>query len=264
METLQIFKIGGNLMNDVELLNKFIGQWCLLPHKKILIHGGGKLLNELAEKLNLPQEMINGRRITNAETLKLTTMVYAGYLNKKIVAKIQSQGNTALGLSGADMNCISAHKRPLNDIDYGFVGDITTQNINVNIIEKLLQQSIIPVFSSITHNNQGQLFNTNADTIASTLACALASNFRVELIFCFDHKGVLKNIDNQDDIIPIITENDFQTLKKDNIVSKGMLPKLENAFKALKAGVHKVVLIHYQDIGSFQHQDRFCGTQLIV
>ncbi len=262
METLQVFKIGGSLMNDNNLLKSFLAQFCSLPHKKILIHGGGKLLDELATKLNIPQEMMNGRRITNEDTLKLASMVYAGYINKTIVAEIQSNGALALGLCGADLNCISAIKRPINEIDYGFVGDITVQNINVAVIENLLQQLYIPVFSSITHNNQGQLFNTNADTIASTIACALAHLYRVELIFCFDQKGVLKNINDKNDVIPFISEENFNTLKNEQVISKGMLPKLENAFKAIKAGVEKVVLIHYEDIGSLRNQNIICGTQL--
>ncbi len=185
MEKLTLVKIGGNIIDDENALNAFLNIFQLVPGKKVLVHGGGKIATELSKKMGLNPEMVKGRRVTDAEMLKVVTMVYAGLTNKTIIAKLQGLGNNALGLTGADGNLIIAEKRPITDVDFGFVGDITEANVNTEFLTSLINQNIVPVFSAITHDGQGQLFNTNADTIASTIAVALAAIYDVRLIYSF-------------------------------------------------------------------------------
>lgn len=237
---LKIVKIGGNVINDQQELESFLKDFSDMDSLKILVHGGGKRATELAATLGLETKMIGGRRVTDEASLEVVTMVYAGLLNKNIVAKLQANNCNAIGLTGADANMITAHKRIVKDIDYGFVGDVDT--IEKETIELLLNNKIVPVFSAITHDKNGQLLNTNADTIASELAKGLSGIFDVELIYCFEKKGVLLNIEDDDSVIEEIDREKYERLKEDQIIAEGMLPKLENCFESLENGVKRVII----------------------
>jgi len=241
-ETLFVVKIGGNIIDDADALENFIEQFSAVLEPKILIHGGGKLATEMAATLNIPQQMIEGRRITDEATLKVVTMVYAGSINKNIVAKLQAKDCNAIGLTGADANIILAKKRIVKDIDYGFAGDVV--NVNINLIKVLLENKCTPVIAPITHDGTGQLLNTNADTIASEIAKAMSEDYEVQLIYCFDKKGVLENLNDENSVIKLITKENIDTLKADKIIAEGMIPKIENALKAVGAGVQSVSIGH--------------------
>ena len=240
METLKIIKIGGNIIDSPDELIAFVSEFSKLKGPKLLVHGGGKLATKLANQLEIEVKMTNGRRITDGRTLEIITMVYAGKINKNMVASLQAKGCNALGFSGADGNCIVSVKRPVNEIDYGFVGDIKT--VNTNILEILLNNSITPVFCSITHDENGQLLNTNADTIAAELAIAFADIFKTELYYCFEKNGVLKDIDDENSIIQSINSKNYQVLIDQGVIVDGMLPKLVNCFYAIKNNVKKVCI----------------------
>ena len=242
MEKLTLVKIGGNIIDDENALNDFLTLFQLLPGKKVLVHGGGKIATELSKKMGLDPEMVKGRRVTDAEMLKVVTMVYAGLTNKTIIAKLQGLDCNALGLTGADGNVIVAEKRPVTDVDFGFVGDITEANVNTEFLTSIINQNIIPVFSAITHDGQGQLFNTNADTVASTLAVALAPFYEVSLIYSFEKKGVLKDINDENSVISSINELNFNNFVEENIISDGMIPKITNALQAVNKGVSRVII----------------------
>lgn len=243
MEKLFVVKIGGALIDDEELLNKFLEQFSEISEKKILVHGGGKLATTLADKLGIEQKLINGRRITDKDTLDIVSMVYAGSINKNIVAKLQAKNCNAIGFSGADGNMIQAKKRVHPEIDFGFVGDIDKQSINEKLLSQLIDLDLVPVFSAITHDKKGNLLNTNADTIASVIAQSLADVYDVELLFCFDKEGVLENIEDPGSVIKKVSEEEFSLLKEAGKLHKGILPKLENALGAVKNNVSKVFLI---------------------
>jgi acetylglutamate kinase len=248
MEQLIVVKIGGNIIDDDKKLASFITSFSAIPTKKILIHGGGKLATKLAIELGIEQQMIDGRRITDAETLKVVTMVYAGYINKNIVAQLQAHNCNAIGLSGADANLIAAVKRPMkNGVDYGFVGDVVAAPSVANW-QLLLDNNFVPIIAPITHNNEGQLLNTNADTIAQEVAKALSSIYDVQLIYSFEKSGVLMDADDDDSIIKSITPHYYQALKEQKIIFAGMIPKLDNAFEALNCGVKKVVIGHAEKL----------------
>ncbi len=246
MESLYVVKIGGNIIDDEELLSSFLKKFASIPSKKILVHGGGKLATRLAEKMGIPQQMVDGRRITDAETLKIVTMVYAGYINKNIVAQLQSLQCNALGITGADGNSILSHKREKAGIDYGFAGDIDKVNA-IWLIQLLLNDST-PVFAPITHDGKNQLLNTNADTIAQEIAEALSSFFNVSLIYSFEKSGVLRDIENENSVIGKLQVDDYQELKKSEKIFAGMIPKLDNAFRALSSGVHQVIIGRGQEL----------------
>lgn len=237
-KTLHIVKIGGNIINNEVLLNSFLKDFSELEGLKLLVHGGGNKATELASKLGLKPKMINGRRVTDKANLEIVTMVYAGLLNKKITAQLQQYNCNAIGLSGADANCIVAHKRIVKDIDYGFAGDIDL--VNSSVINMFLQNELLPVFCAITHDKKGQLLNTNSDTIASEIAIAMSKYFFVELNYVFELKGVLENIENKNSVIPSINFKKYEQLIEYKIISEGMIPKLHNCFNALKEGVSKV------------------------
>ena len=239
-EVLYIIKVGSNIIDDKEKLDAFLLSFASMQEKKILVHGGGKLATELAEKLGIEQKLIDGRRITDAETLKIVTMVYAGYINKNIVARLQANHCNAIGLSGVDGDSILAHKRNHPVLDYGFVGDVDA--INTDLLKNLLEQNIAIVFAPITHDQQGQLLNTNADTIAQELAKAMSKEFEVHLIYLFEKKGVLLDADDDSTVIPIINPSLYQQLKSREKIFSGMIPKLDNAFAALDSGVKKVII----------------------
>lgn len=258
MESLQIIKIGGNVIDDAGLLDQFLYDFTQIKAPKILIHGGGKIATELAQKLNIAQTMIEGRRVTDAETLKITTMVYAGWINKNIVSKLQAKDCNAIGLSGADANVISGKKRNHPTIDFGFVGDRVT--INTKQIESFIQQGLTPVFCPIIHDSEGTILNTNADTIATQIAISLAKIYQVNLSFCFEKKGVLRNPTDDESYIPIIHQSEYEHLKASKIISNGMIPKLDNAFEAIHKGVNKVFLYHANQVATLE--TNFIGTQV--
>ncbi|MDG2193647.1 MAG: acetylglutamate kinase [Polaribacter sp.] len=240
METLKIIKIGGNIIDDQITLNAFLHNFSKIKGKKILVHGGGKLATQLAAQMNVPVKMIDGRRITDAATLEIITMVYAGKINKNMVAKLQTHQCNSIGFTGADGNSIVSEKRPINTIDFGFVGDVVT--VQTQTIDVLLKGNITPVFCAITHDKNGQLLNTNADTIASELAIGFAKKYNVELYYCFEKNGVLKDINKADSVIENINTSTYKTLVADGIIADGMLPKLANCFYAIAHHVQKVCI----------------------
>ncbi len=240
MDNLYIIKIGGNIIDDEEKLSIFLQSFSSIIEAKILVHGGGKLATRMATKLGVEQTMVEGRRITDAETLKIVTMVYAGYINKNIVAQLQSSGCNAIGLCGADANIVQAHKRKTADIDYGFAGDVEV--INSKFLQALLDQNIAIVISPITHDKKGQLLNTNADTIAQEIAKALSLLYDVHLIYCFEKNGVLMNANDNATMIPLLNPSNYRKFKEGGIINAGMIPKLDNAFAAVNAGVAEVVI----------------------
>lgn len=241
-----IIKIGGKIYDDIIKLSSFLKSFAVVPLPKILIHGGGKMATKVAEQLNIPQQMVNGRRVTNAETLKVVTMVYAGFINKDIVVKLQAYGCNAIGLTGTDANLIVAHKRSFkNSIsgetgDYGFAGDI--DEVNTPLLTTFIEQGLTPVIAPITHDKEGQLLNTNADTIAKEIAKALSLSFDVQLIYLFEKAGVLGNAADERSVIQVLTPKLYETHKQKGTFADGMIPKLENAFAALNNGVKKVVI----------------------
>ncbi|MBX0290671.1 acetylglutamate kinase [Hymenobacter sp. HSC-4F20] len=239
---LKIFKIGGGIIDDTAQLSRFLTELAQVSGPVLLVHGGGKGASQMLTELGIEPQMVQGRRITDAPTLDIVTMFYAGKTNKQVVSLLQAAGVNALGLSGADGNAIRAVKRPVKDIDYGFVGDLPEDSINTQLLGLLLHAGITPVFCAITHDGQGQLLNTNADTIASTLARALADQYEVELHFCFEKDGVLRDIRDEASVIPQITADQYQQLKTEGVIAAGMVPKLDNAFAALEAGVARVVI----------------------
>lgn len=248
MDKLYIIKIGGNVIDDEASLDSFLTAFASINVAKILVHGGGKLATSLGEKMGVPQQMVGGRRITDAETLKIVTMVYAGYVNKNIVALLQAKNCNAVGLSGADGDLLRAHKRISKETDYGFAGDI--DDVNTSFAERLLTKGHTMVVSPITHNGKGQLLNTNADTIASTLAAAFSPTYQTSLVYCFEKPGVLQDADDEGSVIPGITRKTYTELKAKNIVSAGMIPKLDNAFAALDKGVAEVIIGNALDLVS--------------
>ncbi len=240
MDELLVIKIGGNIIDDETKLSSFLEDFANIATKKILVHGGGKLATKLAEQLGVEQKLVDGRRITDVETLKIVTMVYAGYINKNIVAKLHANHCNALGLCGADGDAILAHKRKHPVIDYGFVGDVDA--INVPLLKSLLEQNIAIVFAPITHDQQGQLLNTNADTIAQELAKGMSDEYDVSLVYSFEKKGVLLDANDDSTVIPEITSAYYRQLKDRQKIFAGMIPKLDNAFTALNSGVKKVII----------------------
>lgn len=255
-EPLMIIKIGGNVLDHHEDTIDFLQKLIKYPNRKILVHGGGKIATDLSARLGIETRMVDGRRITDFETLKIATMVYAGWTNKSLVAHLQSMEVNALGLSGADLNLIQANKRENRDIDYGWVGDVA--RVYVKRWAFLLENGVLPVLCAITHDNKGHLLNTNADTIASELAIALSTKYPVQLIYCFEKKGVMLDQNDEDSVLTRLDRERFLKLKDQGIISKGMIPKLENAFKASSKGLNDVYICAAQDIDRFQST----GTQI--
>jgi len=261
MTPLHIIKIGGNVIDNSENLHNFLKDFTALDGYKILVHGGGKVATQLSETLGIEAKLVDGRRITDIETLKVVTMVYGGLINKNIVAQLQRYGNNAIGLTGADGDFIRAKKRPIKTIDYGFVGDLDEKSINPKNLSSLLEAGFTPVFSALTHDGDGQLLNTNADTIASALAVSLSKLYSTTLIYCFEKKGVLQDIDDDDSIIRELDPIRYEELKKKQIIHSGMLPKLDNAFTAIACGVKAVVIGKSDELGELKQQKPF-GTRL--
>ena len=250
MKALTVVKIGGNVVDNPESLSEFLLMFNNIEAPKILVHGGGILASEISAKLGIETKMHNGRRITDAETLKICTMVYAGWINKSIVAQLQKIGCNSLGLSGADAGVIPAKRRSPDPLDFGFVGDISPDEINTGVLASLLGRGITPVFCAITHDRNGSLLNTNADTMASCIAAALSESYYTKLIFCFEKEGVLYNVKDEKSVIPLITKESYTKLKNEGAVSDGMLPKLDNAFFALEGGVSEVYIKNWSNLSS--------------
>ena len=247
MNTL-IVKIVGNIIDDPCALTSFLEYFTKLAGDKILVHGGGKSATDMLEKLQIPVKMHEGRRITDAETLKICAMVYAGWVNKRIVAQLQALGCNAIGLSGADGNVLRAHRRSPQPVDFGFVGDISADAVDVSFLTALFEQGLCPVFCAITHDEQGTLLNTNADAIASTLAIALSKAGFTKQIVCFEKDGVLSDVNNPQSVIDEITEEDYTLLKEEGAITEGMIPKLDQAFSAIRAGVGEVHIKHARNL----------------
>lgn len=258
-DTLRIFKIGGQVIDDRAELEAFLKDFAGIPGKKLLVHGGGKWVSDLSRKLGIEVKLVSGRRITNDDTIDVVKMVLPGLANKTIVALLQKYGVNALGLTGADGNLILAKKRPVKDgIDYGWVGDVV--HVDTAKIGLILENGFIPVFTAMTHNGKGQMLNTNADTIASVLATHLSSLFNIELFFCFEKPGVLENEEDDASVISHIDSENYRRLKDEGVIHSGMLPKIENAFDALKKGVKRVHICNYRDLHKLSRGNKTFGT----
>lgn len=240
MDKLTIIKVGGKIVEEEATLRKLLQDFSALEGYKILVHGGGRSATKIASQLGIKSQMVEGRRITDAETLKVVTMVYGGLVNKNIVAGLQSLNVNALGLTGADMNLIRSEKRPVTTVDYGYVGDV--KEVNATLLVSLIKQGIVPVLAPLTHDKEGNMLNTNADTIAGETAKALATSFDVTLVYCFEKKGVLRDENDDNTLIPLINRNTFTQLVTEGIIQGGMIPKLENSFQAIEAGVKEVII----------------------
>lgn len=241
MEKVTIVKVGGAVVEDNEQLAQLLTDFAAIPGKKVLVHGGGRRATKVAAALGIESKMVNGRRITDAQMLEVVTMVYGGLVNKNLVAKLQAKGVNALGLTGADMDVIHSHKRPVKDgVDFGYVGDV--ERANGKMLQTLIQEGITPVMAPLTHDGNGYILNTNADTIASETAKALAPYYDVTLIYSFEKKGVLSNPDDDNSVIPVITRADFEKYQADGTIGGGMIPKIENALAAVDAGVKEVII----------------------
>lgn len=238
---ITIIKVGGAIVEDEAQLTQLLHDFSAIEGPKVLVHGGGRRATAIASKLGIESKMVNGRRITDAQMLEVVTMVYGGLVNKNIVARLQAIGINALGLTGADINCLLSHKRPVKDgIDYGFVGDV--ESTNGKALAALIEQGITPIMAPLTHDGMGNILNTNADTIASETAKGLAPYYDVTLIYCFEKNGVLANPDDDNSVIPLITRSDFKRLVADGTVAGGMIPKIQNALSAIDAGVERVII----------------------
>lgn len=248
MEKLTLIKVGGKIVEEEATLNRLLSDFSKINGAKVLVHGGGRLATKMAEQLGIESRMVEGRRITDEETLRIVTMVYAGLVNKNIVARLQGLGVNAIGLTGADMNVMRSEKRPVKTIDYGFVGDV--KEVNAEALAMLLKNDYIPILSPLTHDQKGNLLNTNADTIAGEAAKALAQIFDVTLVFCFEKNGVLLDENDDNSVIPQINRELFEAYKTQGIIQGGMIPKLDNSFQAVEAGVKQVIITKASEINS--------------
>lgn len=255
-ETLNIIKVGGGVVEDAASLASLLEQFAVLQGRKVLVHGGGRLATAMASSLGIESRMVGGRRITDEKMLQVVTMVYGGLVNKSIVAGLQAKGVKAIGLTGADGDVIRSHKRPLKRVkmddgteqmvDFGYVGDV--DRVDALLLKQLIEGGTVPVVAPLTHDGEGHILNTNADTIAGSVACGLAEHYDVTLTFCFEKAGVLRDADDDGSVIPLISEEQFQQLTAEGIISGGMIPKLENAFQAIHQGVRQVVITHSDNI----------------
>ncbi len=262
METLYIVKIGGNVIDDESKLKLFLRDFSQVPGAKLLVHGGGKIATEVSKALGIEPQLVDGRRITDAGSLKVVTMVYAGLINKNIVAQLQAAQCNAIGVTGADANLIPAKKRQVGTIDYGYVGDVEALKVNVTMLQSFLNHKITPIVAPITHDETGNLLNTNADTIAATLAVALANYYQVSLIYCFEKKGVMRDLNDENSLIPEITPAKYLDLRQEGVIAQGMIPKMDNAVQALQLGVKAVHIAHADDLLLITNQEQPAGTVL--
>lgn len=256
---IKVVKIGGNVIDNEAALAQFVVDFAALEGPKVLVHGGGKLATRLAEKLEIPTTMIDGRRVTDRQTLDVVTMVYAGLVNKHVVALLQAAGCNAIGLSGADANVVKATRRAAKPIDFGFVGDIAVEGVDADFILSLTERGIVPVFCSIMHDGAGTLLNCNADSVASAVAIAVAQKAETELVFCFEKAGVMADIDDPNSVIAQICPQSYKTLLADGVVNKGMIPKIDGAFRALESGVRVVTIKHSEAL-----TDAESGTKIML
>lgn len=247
-ESLSIIKIGGNVVDSPEALKSFLNDLNKLEGRKLLVHGGGVMASKMAKELGIETKMIDGRRVTDADTLRTVTMVYAGWINKSIVSALQAIGCNAIGLSGADANTIPSVRRSPEPIDFGYVGDPNPNKINDKFISQLVESGLTPVFCAITHDEKGALLNTNADTVANTLAAAMSKSYKTTLYYCFEKEGVLRDIDNPESLIKTITKEEAEALKIEGVIAGGMIPKIDNSFKAIDGGVSEVVILHADNL----------------
>ena len=255
-EKITVIKVGGKIVEESESLGNLLDRFAAVKGRKVLIHGGGRSATRIAEKLGIESHMVDGRRITDSDTLQVVTMVYGGLVNKNIVAQLQARGVNALGLTGADCNIIKAHKRPVKTIDYGFVGDV--EQADGAMLAKLVEQGITPIVAPLTHDGKGNLLNTNADTMAAETAKALAGHYDVTLIYCFEFPGVMRDPEDAESLIPTITRESYSELLANGIVSGGMIPKIDNAFNAIENGVKEVIITRADAIDGIQ------GTHIIA
>lgn len=257
MDSINVIKVGGGILEDETSTAALLDRFAALPGKKVLVHGGGRSATRIAAQLGVESRMVEGRRITDEAMLRVVSMVYGGLVNKNVVARLQAAGVNALGLTGADMDIIRSHRRPVRDgIDFGFVGDV--DRVDADRLALLLESGVVPVVAPLTHDGQGNLLNTNADTMAGEVAKALAQHFDVTLVYCFEHNGVLAQADDERSVIPLITPEIFHRLKTEGVVSGGMLPKLENCLAAVEAGVGRVVITRADALGNG------CGTRIAL
>lgn len=247
MEKLTLIKVGGGVVEEPESLQELLSLFSQIPGNKVLVHGGGRSATRMAAQLGIETKMVNGRRITDLEMLKVVTMVYGGLVNKNVVAGLQALGVNALGLTGADMNVMLSEKRPVKNVDYGYVGDV--KQVQGDSLAALIERGIVPVLAPLTHDGKGNILNTNADTIAGEAAKALARYFDVTLVFCFEKNGVLRDADDDNSVIPQMNGSDFRNYVAQGVVQGGMIPKLENAFQAIAAGVKEVVITKASHLG---------------
>jgi acetylglutamate kinase len=252
---LSVIKVGGKIVEDNDSLKQLLAAFARIEGAKILVHGGGRSATKIAEQLGIESKMVDGRRITDADTLRVVTMVYGGLVNKNIVAGLQALGVNALGLTGADMGIIRSDKRPAKEIDYGFVGDV--KQVNSKRLQSLLKQGIVPVLAPLTHDGKGNMLNTNADTIAAETAQAMSEYYDVTLIYCFEKSGVLVDENDDDSLIPLLDKAAYTRYVGDGIITGGMMPKLDNAFRSIEKGVKEVVITRASDIGTTR------GTRII-
>lgn len=246
MEKLTLIKVGGKIVEEADTLKHLLRDFAAIEGYKVLVHGGGRSATKIASQLGIESKMVNGRRITDADMLHVVTMVYGGLVNKNIVAGLQALDVNALGLTGADMNIMRSEKRPVAEVDYGFVGDV--KEVNADLLATLIKQGILPVLAPLTHDKKGNMLNTNADTIAGETAKALAKHFDVTLMFCFEKKGVLLDENDDDSVIPELSWEEFQHYVEEGVIQGGMIPKLENAFQAIDAGVKEVIITKASEI----------------
>ena len=254
-EKITIIKVGGKIVEEQDSLAALLDRFSAIEGNKVLIHGGGRSATRMAERLGIESRMVGGRRITDSDTLQVVTMVYGGLVNKTIVAQLQARGVNALGLTGADCNIIKAHKRPVGEVDSGFVGDV--DKADGLMLSRLIEQGIVPIVAPLTHDGNGNLLNTNADTMAAETAKALSAHYDTRLIYCFEFPGVMRDPDDADSLIPTITRESYRTLLADGIVSGGMVPKIDNAFNAIDNGVGEVIITRADAIDGIQ------GTHII-
>ena len=255
-EKITIIKVGGKIVEEHESLNSLLDRFAQIEGRKVLIHGGGRSATRIAERLGIESRMVGGRRITDIDTLQFVTLVYGGLVNKNIVAQLQARGVNALGLTGADCNIIRAHKRPVGEVDYGFVGDV--DRADGAMLSRLIEQGIVPIIAPLTHDGNGNMLNTNADTMAAETAKALSAHYETRLIYCFEYPGVMRDPDDAASLIPTITRESYRTLLADGTVSGGMIPKIDNAFNAIENGVREVIITRADAIDGIQ------GTHIIA
>lgn len=257
MEKLTLIKVGGKIVEEQATLSRLLASFAAIPGRKVLVHGGGRSATAMASRLGIESRMVGGRRITDKAMLEVVTMVYAGLVNKNIVAGLQAQGVNALGMTGADMNILLSDKRPVGEVDYGYVGDV--RRVDAAALSALIEMGVVPVIAPLTHDGRGSMLNTNADTMAGETAKALASRYEVSLVYCFEKRGVLRDENDDNSVIAEMTRQQFETYRAEGVVQGGMIPKLENAFDAIRHGVREVIITRANAIGQPHGGTRIVG-----